>query len=300
MIIAGTLPRALRSTAGVLSWQPQGPDGEPADPGAVLVSVTSSNGSAVVTSAATVGSGSSPRTYTLTAAQTGALDLLTAVWTVGGVTMATTGLEVCGGVYFTSADLRTGEPSTSDPGRDPTASILAARTAVETLFESTCGVAFVPRFAVERIQIPLTVWPTPARFMTIWPQLRAVRWIRFWTYTPDVYTDLTSTNISQINVGPEGLIDLSTVPTGATWLTIGYEHGYDSPPADLKRAALTWARNQLNFQRNALPDRATMMHLPDGGSVTLATPGVGRWHTGIPAVDEVLRRYDHHAPMAIA
>jgi hypothetical protein len=63
-------------------------------------------------------------------------------------------------------------------------------------------------------------------------------------------------------------------------------------PSDVRRAAMTAGRVSAQQGRSGVPDRATSMQMPDGGSVTLATPGVGRWRTGIPTVDEVLIRRD--------
>ena len=68
---------------------------EPVDPGTVLVTVRGSAGTAVVTGQATTGTGSGPRQYVLTAAQTRQIDVLSVDWTVGGDVRVSPGR--CGG-----------------------------------------------------------------------------------------------------------------------------------------------------------------------------------------------------------
>jgi hypothetical protein len=72
---------------------------------------------------------------------------------------------------------------------------------------------------------------------------------------------------------------------------IGYEYGLDRPPEDLKKASVQAIRAQLNTFASGIPDRATSLQPFDGGNIVLATPGLGPWITGIPAVDEALKRY---------
>jgi hypothetical protein len=295
--LAGNAPRVLRGSAGLASWQPRDGDGEPADPGAaVTVGITSSDGTVLVApGTATAGTGTAVRTMALTPGMTAQLDVLTATWTVSGVVRAVTYIEVVGGYYYSTADLVAAEPALSDAGKFSVASLVARRAEVEALFESACSVAFVPRFTVERLQV------TGRQLALTWPQVRAVRWVRQWTYTPDIFTSVGASDIARTNVDyASGVVDLATFYAHPAWLSIGYEHGYDAPPADLKRAALTWARMTALRGSSGVPDRATSMQMPDGGSVTLATPGVGTWRTGVPSVDEVLKRYDHHSPVTFA
>lgn len=310
MLLAGIRQRILRATAASLSWQPQGADGEPADPGVVTVSVTAADGTVVIPAGtATVGAATAPRSVAVTAGQTGQLDELTATWTVGQELVAESVHEIVGGYYFTSADLRDVEPSTSDAAKDTTVRILEVRAEVEALFESACAAAFVPRFAVWRTSM------AGAQVLLPYPFLRVVRWVRFWS-DGDTYVSVTPEVVAGYPPNQEGILDFSAgwrydgFPLDTSYagrssrqtrrVDIAFEHGLDAPPADLKRAALTYARAQVNRARAAVPDRATSMQLPDGGSVTLATPGVGRWHTGIPSVDEVLRRYNYHNTRIVA
>lgn len=291
-MITGARQRILRATAASLSWQPLAADGDPGDPGVVTVGVTSSDGTVVVAAGtATVGATTAPRTIALSVAQTAALDWLTATWKVGATTVAVTQHEIVGGFYFTTADLRGVEPSTSDTGHDTKASIIRARDEFETMVEEVCGYAFVPRFSVSRIAT--TRWG-----VLPWRYLRLVRWANLWRWNATTPLVL---DVSRWPADVGGVIDLWRLayePYG--YVDVGYEHGLDAPPSDMKRAAQAAARTAVNASRTAVPDRATSIQLADGGVITLATPGVGRWHTGIPSVDEVINRYAGDGPPGIA
>lgn len=287
-MIDGLHARSLRSTQATLTWQPTDADGEPADPGVVTVSVAASDGTEVLPAGtATSGTGSDPRTVTLTATQTAQLDRFTATWTAGALVVATTYLDVVGGYYFTLAELRSIEPSTSDTTKDKSEALRRCRGEVEQMIEDVCGVAFVPRFDVDRLQVHAN-----GDVMLRYPQTRVVRWLRYDDGgTPTFVDDAT---VAAIIPPPNGSLCIGT--SYGSYVDVGAEHGYDAPPPDLKRAALTLARAHLNMARSVVPDRATSLQLPDGGLVTLATPGVGTWHSGLPEVDEVLKRYTQKGP----
>lgn len=284
--------RILRATAAPLSWQPLDYNGEPTDPDVVTVGVVSSDGATVkAAGTATAGSGSDPRTVTLTAAQTAEVDILTATWKVGATTVAITYHDVVGGFLFSLADLRGTETSVGDPSAYEAARLRTVRDEVEALFESVCG-PFHPRLSVVRVNGCTT------RFRPTGGLLRSVRWVRQYSdYTVPTYTDYTDAEVAQVVVGDDGYATLPYSLSGWLSVEIGYEHGRLTAPADVRRAAMLYARSLSNRQKSGVPDRATTMQLPDGGSVTLATPGVGRWHTGIPEVDEVLRRYPSLDPL---
>lgn len=287
--MTATRQRILRATTGSLSWQPQGADGEPADPGGtVTVGVTASDGTVVLAAGSpTSGTTDSPRTVALTVAQTAKLDILTTTWKIGTDTVAVTHHDIVGGYYFTSAELRDTEPALANITQYPLAAIARVRTELEAMVESVCSVAFVPRFGVATV--------TGAHTLVLpWSRLRAVRWMK------SVGAGLASTDITistPIPVSTAGLVDMGSLSYDCSReVQVGCEHGYDAPPFDLKRALMLAARVALNASKTAVPDRATSMQLADGGSVTLATPGVGGWHTGIPTVDEVINRYSASGP----
>jgi hypothetical protein len=279
--------RAVRSTAAVLRWQGVDPDGEPADPGTVTIGVVDSEGTVVVAAgSATTGSGSNPRTYTLSAAQTADLDVLTATWTVSGTVVAVTTLEIVGDVYVSASDVRLIEPALGEVPDYSTAKIHTARAQVEQMFEDACNRAFVPRFRVDTLRGSGRHWIVTRR-----PDVRAVRWANYTDYNGTV----TTVDVSELEFDELGVIKWrdDVWPSGYQ-VKIGYEYGLSRPPEDLRQAAVQAIRAQLNTFRSGIPDRATSFQPIDGGNVILATPGVGQWVTGIPAVDECLKRYRWH------
>lgn len=294
MLTVTSAQRLLRATAATLSWQSLDYEGNENNPGTVTVQVIRADGTDVIAAGtATAGTGTSARTIALTASQTATLDRLTVKWTSAGVLLAETHHDIVGGVYITAAQIRDAERSLTSVDVYPTSLLNEARGEVERIFEDVCGVAFVPRFEVERLdgrgytQLALS-----------WPQLRTVRWCRIWE--DDVsYTLLTAAELAAIKPNRMGLAlrtDGGYFDTGTQNIEIAYEHGYDVPPADLRKAAIRAIRHQVNKLKSSLDDRATSFTMMEGGTVTLATPGVGIWHTGIPEVDETLKRYSHRLP----
>lgn len=273
----------------MLSWRPEGADGEPVDPGTVTVGIVRADSSELVADgSATVGSGSGERTYTLTVAETQYLDVLTASWSVDGVVVDQTEHEIVGGFYFTSADLREGEPSLSDPARDATDKLLAARTAVEAFLEGVCGCAFVPRLTrlagfVEGDTVVLPPFP------------RAVRWARYRSGSGITYTPLTDDELATMGINDTGVI---TVPFPDNAYEIGVEHGATRPPADIRRAAMALARIEANRPRSGVSDRAVSMTTPDGGVMNFGRVGTKWRPTGIEWIDEILLRPDYNFRLA--
>lgn len=268
-------------------------DGEPSatDPGVVTVGVERADGSTVVAAgAATSGSGAT-RTYALTASHTANLDQLTVTWTASAVTIGTTVVDVVGNVYAPLADIRDTEPTLGSTIETLSANLLRARAEVEALVERAVGhvLAFVPRFSVAHVRhrgnVPyLTV---PHYFV------RQVRWVQ--------YVDGSGTHDVSLDNGVH--IDGRSIYLTSGWwpcgqLLVGYEHGMDAPPADLKRQAILQIRRQHNQSNNGIDPRATSFQPVDGGTILLATPGIGPWTTGVPAIDEVLNSYRSRYPSA--
>ncbi len=285
-VVDGTAPRILRGTAATLTFQGRDSDGEPADPGTVTVGVTNSAGDTVIaagTATTTPAADGTQRTVALTAAQTATLDVLYATWTVSGTAIATTRHDIVGGFYMAIDDLRAAEPSTATA--PDLIQFRQARTYVETFIEQACGKAFVPRFDVALIPGNRTCHLTLPRWY-----VRRVRWLRLWASNTES-TDFTDTACAAIRASADGVLHLDQTTDGYQ-VEVGFEHGTDAPPADVAREAIRFARNQVHRPATrALPEAATSLRLDNGSFVTLATPGVGNWHTGITSVDDMLRRY---------
>lgn len=290
--------RVVRAAAATLTFQGVDADGEPADPGTVTVGVTRADGTTLVAAGtATSGTGTNPRTYALTASQTADLDYLTATWTASGVVVGRTFVEIVGGVYASTALIRGMDAVLGNAGTDTTADLIRARQAVERLFESVTGAAWVPKFDTCRLDGSGT-----GSLLLPWPMLRSVRWCRI--YSDDTtYETLTADELAAIPADEAGIAwrtDGQFWPAGRRNVQIGYEHGADRPPVDMIEQLVVAVRKGARRFDNGLPEQATFVNFAEGGSATLATPGVGQWHTGIPSVDEMLKRYAQHSSPGIA
>jgi len=294
MLTSISAQRLLRATPATLKWQGFDFEGNESNPGTVTVQVTRSDGSEVLPAGtATAGTNTAARTVALTASQTATLDMLTARWSAGGVELAVTHHEIVGGFYASAGEIRAADASLTNTQIYPTSLLNEGRAEVERMFEDVCGVAFVPRFEVERLDGRNTY-----DVALSWPQLRRVRWCRVWRNDVDFY-ELTQAELDAIKANRSGVVirqDGALFDRGAQNIEIAYEHGYDAPPADMRKAAIRAIRHQVNRLKSALDERATSFTMLEGGTVTLATPGVGRWVTGIPEVDETLMRYSHKTP----
>jgi hypothetical protein len=281
--------RIVQATAATLSWQGVNQDGDEADPGVVTVGVVRSDGSPVLAAGTpTSGSGSTPRTVTLTAAQTAELDLLTCTWkNADGVTVGSTVVHVVGGVYASLSQIRARDRVLADASTDADETLRRARAEAEHQFENTMKQAFVPRFDVARLN-----GSGRATLTLPWAALRRVRWVRVWSGR--TFTSLSAEEVAAIRAHEAGIAvrpDWAGWPWGRANIEIGYEHGHDTPPPDLQRALIQYVRRGARRHDNPILDQATSFTMVEGGTLSLATPGVGKWTTGIPDVDVVLMAY---------
>jgi len=227
----------------------------------------------------------------LTAAQA-TLDLLVATWSVASVVRAMTYHEVVGGVYFSVEQLRAAEPTMVG---DPTLDLVALRDDVEVEFESITEVAWVPRY--QRVRLDGTgttrLGLPDARPRSNADGSAAVRSVRVYS-SVTTYTSFTATELASLWVVGVREIhrrDGGVFAAGHGNIVIDYEHGYDAPAPDLRRAALRRARTRRNMSTKGIPDRAISFTAENGATYRLSTPGEKR--TGDPEVDAVLARYDH-------
>ncbi len=276
----------LARAAATIRWASVDQDGASVDPGGtVTVDVTNSAGAAVATGLATAG-GTPTFEYTaaLTAAQVGAQpEQLTASWKTGSTVLATTTIDVAGGVYFTVAEARAHDPNLADAAKYPTSRIAAVRRVVERECELICGVAFVPRWRIVTLDgagdrdIPVPV-----------AMIRAVR-----TATVDG-SALSAGELADLTV--DGQARSVWQPDGHVWpygrrnVVLGVEHGHTAPPPDLIEATLWRAYDLLQTPLRVRDlDRAMRMTVATGQIYDLAKPSA--LTTGLPAVDAVYSRY---------
>jgi hypothetical protein len=255
--------RVLQGTPNLIS-QPFYQGSDPADPGTVTVTVRSDDGTTLATGPAS-GTGTDPRTFTLTGAHTASLDRLQVTWASSALgTPPPMIVEVVGGFLFSTREI-TGHPDSV---------IQDARTRVEQTLEQAVGFAFVPRY--DRATI------TGETLLRLRPYARRVRWAT--TTLAGVTTtvaDLTAVGVSQAGF-------VSGFPYyGSMYgsVTFGYEHGMDSPPDPVRAAALDYARFLLN-QDTSIDSRAERL-VTDDGTLIFAATGA----TPVPAVNQIIDSY---------
>lgn len=247
----------------------------------VTVTITRADGS--VLQAATAAAGTTAFTFQLPAQAD--LNLLTAVWsgTFDGVTQSqTTTVEIVGGHYLSLAAIR-GLTNMEHHGKFSTEDLRAARDWFETAFEDYTGVAWVPRFARERVS-------GSGRSSLILPHrpVRSVLSVR--TYTDaETYTTYTASELADIATGSIGVVkrvSLGVFAYGSDNLVVEYEHGYDSPPPDVVTAAKYAIRERLI--KGYVGNRQYAVQTQEG-IVRESTPGEDR-PFGIFEADEIANR----------
>lgn len=259
--------RIVAGTAATLSWQAVDQDGEPSDPGTTTVEVTRSDGSSVIAAGTAATAVGALRTIAIDPQD---VDELTAVWT-GTTAVETTFIAVVGGVYFTSAELRDEQPSVVSTVEYPLARVLKMRQVIEVVFEQSTGVYFVPRFQ----QI------APSNGFCRQRGVREVRWVRLTNGT------FVTTNLdSYVERTAGGVIVLSTAVD-----LVGLVAGFARTPEDIWRVAMLAVRHLLTSNSLNMDYRVMAVSNPDGSMSQYATPGLSLWVTGIPEVDEALKRY---------
>lgn len=222
-------------------------------------------------------------TATLAAARTADLDVFTVTATADDGSEEVAYVEVVGGYYFTLFEAREAQPTLQDTAKYSDELLIRCRQEVETEFERICGQAFVPRYCKETLdgyfQSTILLANTNPR------TIRSVEVEGI---------DLTTDQVNSLRLSPTGLVEWPYLRwparTGQN-VTVTYEHGMNTPPEEVKRAAITRLRQRLNMALTGVDDRTTNYSAPDGGSYSLAVAGRGGFETGSPDVDAVLDRY---------
>lgn len=265
------LERVKQNTSSLVSKQFYS-GSTPADPGTVTVTVTRDDGTVLTTGGATTGSGAGPRSFTLTAAtHNNLLDRLTVNWVSSSLGTLETVVEVVGDFLFASVELKTLVPAATDD------QIITARNRVEQALEHSVGFAFVPRYNRATLNGNRTM---PLRVSSY---LRRVRWAT--TLASGVTTALTASDLLALSVNSAGFIAGYSWATGYGNVSVGYEHGMDSPPEPVRAAALDYARFLLT-QDTSIDSRAERLVTDDG---TLVFAGAGS--TPVPSVNQVIDSY---------
>lgn len=292
-----TSQQVVAGTAPVLSVEVYS-DGVLVDPGVTTVTITRLDGTAVVTGAATSGSGAAARTYALDAAETATLDILTVAWETTSYGTVEQTVEVVGDVLFTLRQARAHDSNVlSNSATYPAATIERARERITEDFERICGVSFVPR--IRRVIVDGSGLPDLLLPDIRVTALRAVETLDTSDMTWDAYD---AGDLAAVQVRSGGRLRRATgasFVSGRDNVRVTYEHGWTRVPEAIRLAALTVLRYTV------VPDnvgqRATSM-TNEFGSTAFATAGrvSNPWsaypHYGIPMVDATLARYSERVP----
>jgi hypothetical protein len=165
------------------------------------------------------------------------------------------------------------------PGNYPDSSVEPNRELAEQIIEQACEAAFIPRRRTEQ-----TVAGTNGQIRLQMPHVRELE-------------ALTENGVAWTAGQLAGITVSNGYLTGAWWtpgtpVTVTYTHGYDLPPARIRRAAMIATR--IWTVRGPVDDRATQLAV-EGATVNLATPGVLGALTGIPEVDTTIDAYSHRS-----
>jgi hypothetical protein len=292
----------IRAVAGAPVTVPFAPvdwQGEPStvDPGTVTVGVVRADASELVAPGAATTVDGVNRSFTLTASHTAQLDRLSVTFTAGAVTHRRT-VDIVEARYCSAADVR-GVERIPDVNANPNADLFRARDEVEDMFERGIGdrLSFVPRFGIASVDNYAHPYGRQTLNLPHY-YLRLVRWVKY--VADGTLFEFDPLEVGAVAADESGMATLVSGVWPVGRLLVGYEHGMDAPPADVKRAAVAAIRRQMNLSRSAVDPRAMSITGPGGEVQRFPTPGLGPWITGVPEVDEVIAWYRNaYRPMAV-
>jgi hypothetical protein len=222
-----------------------------------------------------------PGRYTVDLPPQPTVNLLSVTWAgaFGGVDQALTyDVEVVGEVLFTVSELRNfGDRALADEATYPDEDLISTRSRITEDFAKYCGVSFVPRYGLATLD--------GSGRNTAWlPNIRTTAVL----HGSANGTPLSEGELADVFVYPTGKIEkIGRWNCGNRNLVIGYQHGYEEPPAAISRAGLILARYEM--VRTDVAERMVTF-ANELGTIRLSVPGPGQ-HTGIPIVDETLVTY---------
>lgn len=267
------MSRYLTGRAFTLSHNFDEDEGTPLVIASVTVTVKNSAGTTVSTGAATNSAGT--WSYTVPAQPQGPL---TVTWaTNGGLATDTTYEEVVGAVTFTVKEFRGSDIDLSSTARFTPEDIRLYRDMAEAEFEKITGRSFTPRTKTVTVeyrgdnQLLTGVWDIAAVDAAVGPS--------------------GALDMTDWTVDPLGVIEGVSGLSEGDLVTLTVDYGFRAVPADVKHAAILRTKTLIVRENSGIPDRATSFIAAEGGTFTLATPGLRGSETGVPEVDAILGRY---------
>lgn len=221
--------------------------------GDVTVTVTRADGTALDTDVVTTKPADTTGVYRYSLAAQDDLDRLTltytGTWSANEQT-ETQHVEVVGDFYLSLAECRSLDARFAT-GATPAISdddIRRVRAEVEDAIEAEAGVSFVRRYARDTLS-----GRGATTLLLDHTHPRTVRTVRSYTAAA-TYTSFSADQLAAITYEDSGLIGSWTTayPRGSRNLVVEYEHGLDSPPPLIRRAA------RALFKVKMLEDRATV------------------------------------------
>ena len=275
-VLAGTGPTKLTFT-----WLR---DGTPTAGLAVTVGAVDADGTTIL-AVGTPTTDNGDGTYSVDLPIIAEVTEVTVTWTAGSESQQTL-VEVVGGWLFTEPELRQLHGGDlSDTATFTDQQIHEARERITDAFEQICGVSFVPRWRRDRLQ-----GSGSAKLVVARPRIGKI-----------LKADIGGTALDVSKLTPDPLLPVIwrsdgiwTAPSnGAPNVTVSYRHGHETPPDEIRRAALILARVTLlkDVTGAGIPEQASSWNDGTGQFVAFAANDqAGRWF-GIPAVDTTLRRH---------
>lgn len=268
-------------------------DGTIVDPGAVTVTITKADGTALYTDASASGSGADARTKSLTASDTANLDVLTVVWTSPTYGDLTETVEIVGDLLFTEVEARAFRNSKLTEALASDAAVADARARISEDFEEILGVSPFPRYKLETLN-------GNGGDTLLLPDIRVtdVRSIEYRESGGTTWTAYTSTELADVFIDSGGVLireSLGTFLAGRRNIRVGYEYGHERVPAPIKRAAIM----VLHASEITSDIDPRAMSFSDGlGTIRFVTPGLtrGAWYD-IPEVNATLQRWIEKVPV---
>lgn len=199
---------------------------------------------------------------------------------------AETHIEIVGAYLFTEADLRAHHDSQITAATFSDAQVTAARERITDEFERICGVSFIPRYRRQQCPGSGDYWIDLER-----PRVSEVLGVTIGTTTVAA-SNFTADNSLRMLYRTNGVFTAATTSDPVN-VTVEYEHGHDSVPGDIRRAAIILARHQLlrDVTGTGVPANASSWTDPSGSYTAFAPNNASGRYYGIGEVDTVLQRY---------
>lgn len=215
--------------------------------------------------------------YTVTVSAFTTLGAHSVVWLDGVNVVKTETVECVGGHLCTVADVRAIDKEFSDKVRFTADRIRLARDVVAAEFERITHRSFVTRSAGLSADSDGS-----GALSTGLLDLSACTAVSVNGVVGDP---------ADLSVDEAGMVTGDALGVEGDALALTVEYGFATVPDEVVRAAALRIRSLIVQTDTGIPERATSIISPDGGQISLATPGRAGYETGVPEVDAVLARY---------